>query len=770
MENPWANAWGDPADQQQSNSEPKWHSKEDTEVDSDIAVPSWSTGAAIPWSEPSESQSSFWTPPSVDVEAADEWKPQVVSPYESIQISRSEQESAPSSRSTTPEAAPHSLENSPDAFGTFESATDEPEDLELDPWSPSRATFAPPSAGSNTWGQEPDSANTDQSVDEWEAAKEQKLKQDRYVPPELLASILRQFEELSDELWPNAGTSSGDEPPRRRLEDLDEMKPIVNKLVPSDLMLQPLVPFSKTFMSKSMNEAIRLTRHVPFTHSSPMAQYVASKGSTAWEASVKSRQEQAQDDLLPPGWRLMEKQKDEGVAPELKRKTTGGLLSFFGRRPTSPPVSERSSSPASRKVVSTANTPRGSFDSARPVETPPPMVSSFSEPLPAKTDNTSFTSILATIPDIPREPTPPPSVVSRFLGRFSRGRPQERTFALSSNDLEFLSDIVPSASDGIDLLDAELISPPGVNLFDPAPLPPKLPPPTSRPVNGDDPFSLFELPSTNGAKHPTATRSNSGGPKRSFMPIMASSSSSPAPSVPPKLDSGFNFPAPPRSQTPVRSTFLADLTKPIPPPPVAQSASAAFFDDNDDEFSAFHSEPATAKSSVTSEVYDSSISSISSDHGLYSGESNTSNPPESFDDFDDFVFSPLQSPPAPIPPLKQPAQQPAPHKAAEPERTVLANHGGWPTTASPLPPPLAPPPSNDFDIFGAQKMVTSNASSGLSQEHMLHRQSTLSLAPIMFQSQKTISPQISGTSASSSGSTTKSGGLSAQDLSFFEGL
>jgi hypothetical protein len=127
-----------------------------------------------------------------------------------------------------------------------------------------------------------------------------------------------------------------------------------------------------------MSDALRLTRHVPLTRVSPMAQYVASKGSTAWETSVKSRPEVIQDDFSPPGWRVVEKDKNEQSSEnDSKKMPSGGLLSFFGRRATTPLIdgkSSRAHSPvrapskpavASPTIVSFGS-PRSSVDGTTP--------------------------------------------------------------------------------------------------------------------------------------------------------------------------------------------------------------------------------------------------------------------------------------------------------------------------------------------------------------------------------------------------------------------
>lgn len=203
MDNPWANAWGDSS----KETEPKpWttaHKSHDSETD--IALPSWSTGAAIKWAEPSEDhQASLWT----DLNSESQWEPKQ-SPYENLlNANKSTLEESVPEQSTLEETTHGELEevsthvepvleppspevivhqgfahqehasppvtppDSPDPFGTFETGLDQPEDSPLDPWGNP--------VGSNTWAY-PQDTQSDELVDEWEAAKLQKQKQDRHV-------------------------------------------------------------------------------------------------------------------------------------------------------------------------------------------------------------------------------------------------------------------------------------------------------------------------------------------------------------------------------------------------------------------------------------------------------------------------------------------------------------------------------------------------------------------------------------------------------------
>jgi len=249
------------------------------------------------------------------------------------------------------------------------------------------------------------------------------------------------------------------------------------------------IPFEKTFTTKQLSEALRLTRHSVLTRSSPMALYMSSKGSTSWEASIKAKPNITQDDITPVGWKILDPiNEDTSVVDEGKKKAGGGLLSFFGRRatniPSEPAIETRSASPATVPAVMAVKkeaSPRVSVDNissqnpAAEVSPPEPSV----QPL------TDSDSNLGIVPENDKEgPIPAPSAVSRFLGRFSsRSKPSSSkdSIPLSADDLEFLSDVPTIRSDaeqslGLDALSMMIESPPR-----PTTLPPPLAPPPKAP-------------------------------------------------------------------------------------------------------------------------------------------------------------------------------------------------------------------------------------------------------------------------------------------------
>lgn len=236
------------------------------------------------------------------------------------------------------------------------------------------------------------------------------------------------------------------------------------------LSLQPLVRFSQAQVVKKMASSVKLTKNLPITRGSPMSHYLAAKGSTAWEISVKERKEVVEDDV-PVGWRIVEKAPAATASDTAKDKKSGGLFSFWGRRQSqvattasivqgtdngSQPTSmDKSESPIANEIKGESK--RGSQDSVRssatssvaqlpsPLTEPSPIIPSPAAPM------SSYNS--APDPVVLRSATPPPSsAVSRFLNRFSRrGREASprSSLALSSDDLDFLSD-VPSANDDVE--------------------------------------------------------------------------------------------------------------------------------------------------------------------------------------------------------------------------------------------------------------------------------------------------------------------------------
>lgn len=659
-----------------------------------------------------------------------------------------------------------------------------------------------------------------------------------------------------------------------------------------------------------MGDALRLSRHVPITRLSPFTLYMASKGSTAWEVSVKSRIEVGHDDVLPPGWRVVEKEKEDSIpAAEMKKKSSGSLLSFFGRKATNPPAESnprRSESPG-RAASSSTTVPssNGGVPSHGTQSTRPSLENVKSSTLSLTPNLLSSGTITNSMPQPSSQTTAPviseqtqvSSAVSRFLGRFARNKTSgpgaKDSLALSTDDLEFLSDIVPSVNDDIDEIDQtrELS-----DMLNKSPLstalPPLLaPPPRAPPVSliskdftqiskpAENPqenlFSIFDSPPMSRSTIPVAQPD--GPPLPLKLPL-----TSVAPLCPPtsslskvesqgppsssrysgRSSSPFDTSLISRSQTPSsgrrapvaimstgssssnssKSIATSPLPPILPPPPPtkftstpshsrASSQHNIFEDDN--EPATFHALPASQPSffSDTSTQSLFSDQSLSSDTSSHQGKSN-----DFFDDFDDFVSSPISdtspprppakpsllsqppiAPPAKVPPQTQPPTKhpsPLPRKAsraADHQRTLslvnlaASRTGRWPAPPSPLPEPLAPPPgggshspstsstagssssmqTQQKNAIGA--LTSSAASSGFPffppppgfsglQTSTISPSPPLQLAmpspaPIVNLMQNGLeAPRARTPAAPKYTPSATPGGLSAQDLSFFEGL
>ncbi|KAJ3872057.1 hypothetical protein F5051DRAFT_172558 [Lentinula edodes] len=384
---------------------------------------------------------------------------------------------------------------------------------------------------------DPNDVEDVEALDEWERAKREKEKMDRVVPPEFLASILRTLEEISDDLWPppvqakpndvnNVPTTDTTQEPLKDTSDddpLDRDSPNLGSVIqvedesnslndesqPEETLshwkggidaveglldlcqtiIPPLPPLSSlptlpsqtksSPIMKRSSEALRLTRSTVISSSGPLGMYLKTKGSIEWEVAVKARpektSEQEREEIVPAGWRILPKEKEDEKkveAPEMKRKGSSILSSFFGRKAEASPTESKEKKDKEASPRPSFASSRNSMDSKSGTEnaesssTDKLPTSPASAPVPSTSAVGASTSTTPTpstygdggSPDLFHDaPTtaPAPSAVSRFLNRFSssRNRPSHSrqnsntSLALSTDDLEFLQDIVPSASD-----------------------------------------------------------------------------------------------------------------------------------------------------------------------------------------------------------------------------------------------------------------------------------------------------------------------------------
>ncbi|EKM49925.1 uncharacterized protein PHACADRAFT_130328 [Phanerochaete carnosa HHB-10118-sp] len=544
MDDLYNNAWGDSSESAASSA--AWTSSgatSSTQHDkANLANPSWSTDSGIKWDQPPDHVSGFsWAtaepdlawgsntyedipleksettstdeddPTTPTVEAADIEKPELAQTTE-----------PPSANGTAPvglglglpvsakQESPTASPLDQDGFGTFEDATTVEEskprltsDLQDDTWS-------------SPWVSGPveDEEDETKPVDEWEVARKHKEQLDRKVPPELLASIISQCEEYFQGVAKPKGpekSGSKEEPWmadwRSGIEGIGGLEASIQTLVP-ELTLQPAAQFTKTAVAKNVAGCVRLTKNLPLSNTSPMSHYLAAKGSTAWEAAMKQRKEVSEDDAIPVGWRIVEKQHTGATEHEspTDSKASGGLFSFWSRRQSKPPAPvaaattpkgssptrpSTSSQPDAHPRESGGQSARSSADVVRTPSLSDRLPSPISEAAPRKNSLDMIASAStapsknyadAPEPQVDLQPAQAsPSAVTRFLNRFSRRRSASprNSLALSTDDLEFLSDIVPNVPDNHGDDDDQSK---GLNdILKPEPLPPALPPPPLAP-------------------------------------------------------------------------------------------------------------------------------------------------------------------------------------------------------------------------------------------------------------------------------------------------
>ncbi|KZV66151.1 hypothetical protein PENSPDRAFT_755937 [Peniophora sp. CONT] len=725
MDDPWGNAWGEPSTSSPTTN--TWDVKPVTtlttspaleeEADLGGASAGWTLDGAVRWDEGDAwgSSNSAWKPEDtfsnikLDTPVVPEPEHEESEPASPISEPEPEPgvEELPTVTLETPNddeeyvsqpaSAPRSPDPDADGFGTFNDG-EEPAPAAA-PWSPVAPAF--PDDTADGWGTSAESAwgatndteekeEEEDEEDEWTRAARAKAALDRALPPELLASIMLQVQELADAAWPSKeGQDEKDVTPDwasswlAGMDGVPDLDALLSRYVPPDQTLPPPTRFTTTHTSRSLSSSLKLTRHTLPARNSPFASLMAARGSAAWEAAVKARSmPTAETDVdIPAGWRILEKdeRKDEGKEGEkeekkglfaslwgrrsssMKPQTTGGsigstgsarqsveILSPVSISSTNAPTPQRSASPA----PSMAPTPASSV----PTPTPAPAEPAPTQPTPNQPyDSPAFEPILP--PDSTTSPPPSqaaPSGVSRFFSRLTRTRtssPSPRSsLALSGDDIEFLGDIVPSASDpddgddllgmgggGRDLKMAGLESmlrskPVGGKL--PAPLPPPPPPgaATPRPVSStsipqvprhtsrpsQDLFAGFDvLRPSSGSTQPSASTSNS------FQSLSQSDSTA---------SSSILHPAP---SAPSISTVSSSQ-------PLAQSTSSSAFDD-DDDFADFlgspsaHSGPSAARGGGGGMPESATFGDFASFTGP-SG-SNAAPPSSTFGDFSSFGAS-----------------------------------------------------------------------------------------------------------------------------------
>ena len=398
----------------------------------------------------------------------------------------------------------------------------------------------------------------------------------------------------------------------------------------------------------------------------------------------------------------MEAAKENMVVDDGKKKVGSGLLSFFGRRTASSQSDSLSRSnspgpPISSPIISslkTGSSPRASTENTRSTATTSssqnsgrttpvlPAAVSPSSSTPTQKNDSNPAASSAALDPIVREATPPPSAVSRFLGRFSsRATKQRDSLALSQDDLEFLSD-VPTLNESESNHDLELnslsmmIKSPPLPTTLPPPLAPPPPPRPSQPTwtlplaqatklendpMDDDPFSIF-IASDSASKHTqplTATptppvRDSLSNPSLSSTTSPLAHSHSSGNTISNQGWSSFgDLPAPVNGILPVKrpvvgATMISSISPPVPKPKPKSNATFPILSPGPS--SQHHwpgrDSPASGSTSVISPLPPppGSRSHTPSHTPSVQAALNFDD-----DDFSDFLSSPAQSAP-PVPP------------------------------------------------------------------------------------------------------------------------
>jgi hypothetical protein len=305
------------------------------------------------------------------------------------------------------------------------------------------------------------------------------------------------------------------------------------------------------------------------------------------------------------------------------------------------------------------------------------------------------------------------------------------------------------------------------------------------------PNSLFELPTSSQPESSFGVSSRAQSPADKILSQFALPPPSSRPQTP-----ATTFPTPSSSSLLSGAYDVHSIPRLDPP--------SSVFDD--DEFSDFHSPPSQnlhhPADLVSKPSPSSPFSLLDRSHLRNGNSSNPRTPPKttSFNDFDDFISSPFPSPTPPPPPSKSsPMTQHSIRSTLHRRTGSLADHSTTHRDSHPLPQSLPPPPvtsygSGQFDLLGDLTPMkdgntqTGKPRSGFSSPAMPSSdgvsrftfppppRSTFMLPPPASSSGSKPSATPARTLANSpptvpsTGVAGGTGGLSAQDLLFFEGF
>ncbi|CAE6474410.1 unnamed protein product [Rhizoctonia solani] len=679
-----------------------------------------------------------------------------------------------------------------------------------------------------------DEKQGNQPPDEWEQARIKKERRDRKVPPEVLSGYLTSWESVVSEIYPDAPLPRSEPTTEWRspMEEISELQtlrklyrlPILATALSSPPpILSPLPPYSSLQIHSRQRAALKATRVSAVSQLSPFAHLTSARSiqaahrfSSKSSVSISKSSLDFGDGVVGVGWAWAhdEKKLEPKPAPSPVTIAPTPLVTNSTPSPTPATPTSRFSGFWTR---ARGSTDKSSVGQGSRSNTPVPLTSPSTSSLGDATNSTKPPEAHAAEPSPvtaqpqpvePSAPVPASSGVSRFFKRFSRSSTVEsersrlatsESVSLSAEDLEFLADSVPDTTEK-NLLDGGR----GLTEFDalemmlkskplPKDIPALAPPPRVTAPSSGSPSPLATVPEGHTAGEddlwdifggPSNGRSNTPSlstPQR-IAPAVAS--------LTPKFTTPVSSAPGSRSHTP-RLPSIADISTivggkgshlrqtsfsgrpqqafrsdvpsldspPIPalPPPPGSTATTSLMEM--DPFDEFVSAPA--------ELFDQAQARTS------------------FDDFGDFESS------APVPIQVSTISSPPPLSISSPPVTISSIASPPPITFS-SPPPPKPPSKAGTPVFvrmGASiQRVDTPPLGALPPLAPPPGHSATSTSVIAPPSNPTQQPQINlfdfGSSppknvpvpAPSFAQTSKptvtpsKGGLSASDLSFFEGL
>ncbi|KAG8836103.1 hypothetical protein FRC17_010036 [Serendipita sp. 399] len=281
-----------------------------------------------------------------------------------------------------------------------------------------------------------------EEVDEWAQAIQEKTIRDARIPPEVLDMIMNRFNELSRELWPEEDLETAREAPAPRerwqggLENVDGLASLINEYIPPPPSAPP-IHFANTQIATAFNNALRMTKSYGIIQKSPLNRLL--KAADSWEASQSHGARDkpfslenwlAKQSITAP----LKMYNDTTPFDTEGQKKTGGIKDIFSR----------GSVDLNRTTLSSSPIPRSSRD-GNPVARPTSFISTSGTP-PSLSP-----SISNAIPTEAPAPTSTTSAVTRFLNRFSRrtddAPKRQPSVSLRPDELDFL-DMVPTMTPG----------------------------------------------------------------------------------------------------------------------------------------------------------------------------------------------------------------------------------------------------------------------------------------------------------------------------------